>query len=81
MLGIGAYYFFKVQRAIRINILGGRSLNGWVTALSAQASDMSGWLLLGLPGAAYLRWITRRMDCNRITCWNLSKLEICGKKI
>jgi sodium/proline symporter len=35
-------------------ILGGRSLGSWVTALSAQASDMSGWLLMGLPGLAYL---------------------------
>jgi hypothetical protein len=34
-------------------ILGGRSLGGWVTAFSAQASDMSGWLLMGLPGLAY----------------------------
>jgi len=34
-------------------ILGGRSLGSGVTALSAGASDMSGWLLLGLPGAAY----------------------------
>ena len=35
-------------------ILGGRSLGSWVTALSAQASDMSGWLLMGLPGLAYV---------------------------
>jgi len=34
-------------------ILGGRSLGAWVTAFSAQASDMSGWLLMGLPGLAY----------------------------
>ncbi|MEZ5500671.1 MAG: sodium/proline symporter PutP [Steroidobacteraceae bacterium] len=34
-------------------ILGGRSLNSWVTAFSAQATDMSGWLLMGLPGLAY----------------------------
>lgn len=34
-------------------ILGGRRLNSFVTALSAEASDMSGWLLLGLPGYAY----------------------------
>lgn len=34
--------------------LGGRKLNGWVAALSAQASDMSGWLLMGLPGAIYM---------------------------
>lgn len=53
MLGIGGYYFSK-SKDLSDYILGGRSLNGWVTALSAQASDMSGWLLLGLPGAAYL---------------------------
>ncbi len=35
-------------------ILGGRRLGRWVTALSAGASDMSGWLLLGLPGYAYV---------------------------
>jgi sodium/proline symporter len=34
-------------------ILGGRTLGSWVTALSAQATDMSGWLLMGLPGLAY----------------------------
>ncbi len=33
--------------------LGGRKLGGWVAALSAQASDMSGWLLMGLPGSIY----------------------------
>jgi len=35
-------------------IIGGRRLNSFVTALSAEASDMSGWLLLGLPGYAYV---------------------------
>lgn len=34
--------------------LGGRTLGPWVTAMSAEASDMSGWLLMGLPGVAYL---------------------------
>ena len=34
--------------------LGGRKMSGFVAALSAQASDMSGWLLMGLPGAVYL---------------------------
>jgi sodium/proline symporter len=34
--------------------LGGRSLGPWVTAMSAEASDMSSWLLMGLPGLAYL---------------------------
>ena len=35
-------------------MIGGRGLNSWVAALSAQASDMSGWLLMGLPGSIYL---------------------------
>jgi sodium/proline symporter len=35
-------------------VLGGRKLGSWVTAMSAQASDMSGWLLIGLPGTAYV---------------------------
>ncbi|WP_240900911.1 sodium/proline symporter PutP [Thioalkalivibrio sp. XN8] len=39
---------------LRDYILGGRRLGRWTTALSAQASDMSGWLLLGLPGYAYV---------------------------
>ena len=34
--------------------LGGRNLGPWTTALSAEASDMSGWMLMGLPGVAYL---------------------------
>lgn len=40
--------------------LGGRSLGPWVTAMSAEASDMSGWLLMGLPGLAvgtYINWL------------------------
>ncbi len=53
MLSIGLYYYSK-SKGLSDYILGGRNLNSWVTALSAQASDMSGWLLLGLPGAAYL---------------------------
>ena len=53
MLGIG-WYFYNRTRDLSDYILGGRGLNRWVAALSAQASDMSGWLLLGLPGFAYL---------------------------
>jgi sodium/proline symporter len=47
------WYFYKKTANISYYILGGRSLNSWVASLSAQASDMSGWLLLGLPGLAY----------------------------
>ncbi|MFP4705492.1 MAG: sodium:solute symporter family transporter, partial [Spirochaetaceae bacterium] len=39
--------------------MGGRSLGRWVTALSAQAGDMSGWLLMGLPGAVPLMGTSR----------------------
>ncbi|WP_027722606.1 sodium/proline symporter PutP [Maridesulfovibrio zosterae] len=53
LLAVG-WYFYKRTTDIEGYILGGRGLGGWVTALSAQASDMSGWLLMGLPGAVYL---------------------------
>ena len=53
MLGIGIYAWTKTND-LSDYILGGRKLGHWTTALSAGASDMSGWLLLGLPGYAYL---------------------------
>lgn len=53
MLGIGVTAWRRT-RDLSDFILGGRHLGSWVTALSASASDMSGWLLLGLPGYAYL---------------------------
>ncbi|HHX34151.1 MAG TPA: sodium/solute symporter, partial [Gammaproteobacteria bacterium] len=52
MLGIGWVAYQRTQ-SLADYILGGRSLGPWSSALSASASDMSGWLLLGLPGAAY----------------------------
>jgi sodium/proline symporter len=52
MLGLGLYAYRRT-RDLSDFVLGGRSLGSWVTALSAGASDMSGWLLLGLPGFAY----------------------------
>ena len=53
MLGIGAIGYLGTKN-LSDYILGGRSLGSVVTALSAGASDMSGWLLMGLPGAVYL---------------------------
>ena len=53
MVGIGLYAY-KATNNFDDYILGGRSLGSVVTALSAGASDMSGWLLMGLPGAIYL---------------------------
>lgn len=52
MIVIGAKYAGQTQNS-EDYFLGGRNLNGWVAALSAQASDMSGWLLMGLPGSVY----------------------------
>ena len=53
LVGAGIYFFFKEKKeATQENyFLGGRSMGPWVTAMSAQASDMSAWLLMGLPGS------------------------------
>ena len=50
---IGLVYAKKANQSSENYFLGGRTLGPWVTALSAEASDMSGWLLMGLPGVAY----------------------------
>ena len=52
MIVIGAVCA-KSNNSTEDYFLGGRKLGGWVAALSAQASDMSGWLLMGLPGSIY----------------------------
>ena len=52
MLAIGIYSYLRTKN-VSDYLLGGRRLNCFTTALSAGASDMSGWLLLGLPGLAY----------------------------
>ena len=51
VIGLFAY---RATNSFDDYILGGRRLGSFVTALSAGASDMSGWLLMGLPGAIYL---------------------------
>ncbi|TQV84117.1 sodium/proline symporter PutP [Exilibacterium tricleocarpae] len=48
------YYAYRRTRDATDYFLGGRSLSPWVAAISAGASDMSGWLLIGLPGYAYV---------------------------
>lgn len=53
MLFIG-FYFYRKNKNTEDYFLGGRSLGPVVSALSAGASDMSGWLLMGLPGALYV---------------------------
>ena len=53
MLGIGVWAW-RSTKNFSDYILGGRSLGSFVTAMSAGASDMSGWLLMGLPGAIFV---------------------------
>ena len=53
LIGIGFYFSKRANESSENYFIGGRTLGPWVTAMSAEASDMSGWLLMGLPGVAY----------------------------
>ena len=54
MLGIGVYFFVKSKDGGEKDyFLGGRQMGPWVSALSAGASDMSAWVLMGLPASIY----------------------------
>lgn len=53
VIGIGVYYAKRAGESSDNYLIGGRSLGPWITAMGAEASDMSGWLLMGLPGVAY----------------------------
>ncbi len=75
LLGIG-FCFYRRSASIEDYLLGGRGMGSWVTALSAQASDMSGWLLMGLPGAIYLAgtgkvWIAVGLFIGTVLNWML----------
>ena len=77
VLYIGIYFFLKDRRtggSEKDYFLGGRRMNGWVTALSAGASDMSAWVLMGLPGSIYLYgmgqvWIAVGLLVGTVTAW------------
>lgn len=58
ILGIGVWSF-KRSKNMNDYFLGGRQLGSWTTAISAQASDMSGWLLMGLPGSILVGGLTQ----------------------
>ena len=75
MVGVGVFAY-RYTRNYSDYILGGRSLGGIVTALSVGASDMSGWLLMGLPGAVFLSgiseaWIAVGLILGSWLNWNL----------
>lgn len=75
MMAIGIYYWRK-QQSVSDYILGGRQLGPWVTSMSAEASDMSGWMLMGLPGYAYLSgleagWIALGLIVGTFINWKI----------
>ncbi|MDN5308396.1 MAG: sodium/proline symporter [Eubacteriaceae bacterium] len=80
LIGIGLYFYRKTS-SIEGFLLGGRGLGSWVTAISAQASDMSGWLLMGLPGAIYLGgapeiWIGIGLLIGTIVNWFITSARL-----
>ena len=75
VLSIGFYAYLKTKNATDY-FLGGRELSPAVSAISAGASDMSGWVLLGLPGYAYLAgleaaWISLGLVLGVAANWGL----------
>ena len=73
MMAIGIY-FYRRTRKMSDYILGNRKLGAWVTSLSAEASDMSGWMLMGLPGYAYVAglsagWIALGLAIGTFANW------------
>ncbi|MDO4744832.1 MAG: sodium/proline symporter, partial [Clostridia bacterium] len=76
VIGVGVYFFFKGGKNAgeKDYFLGGRKMGGWVAALSAGASDMSAWVLMGLPGAFYLYgmgqvWISVGLFIGTVCSW------------
>lgn len=76
VIGVGVYFFFKdrKQEGEKEYFLGGRNMGGWVAALSAGASDMSAWVLMGLPGSIYLYgvgkvWIAVGLLIGTVCAW------------
>ena len=73
MIGIGWLGYLRTT-TLGDYLLGGRRMNAFVTALSAGASDMSGWLLMGLPGAVVAAglselWLGLGLLCGSYLCW------------
>lgn len=77
VLAVGIVFFVKGRKSQggdKDYFLGGRQMNGWVAALSAGASDMSAWVLMGLPGSIYLYgmgqvWISVGLLIGTILAW------------
>jgi len=76
VIGIGVFFFLKnkADSGEKGFFLGDRKMNGFVSALSAGASDMSAWVLMGLPGAIYFKglgqvWISIGLAIGTVLAW------------
>ena len=74
MLGIGVFFFTRAKGGEKEFFLGGRQMGPWVTALSAGASDMSAWVLMGLPASIFAAgmgqtWIAIGLAIGYILSW------------
>ena len=77
VVGVGIFFFLKTRKGDTGEkgfFLGGRKMNGFVSALSAGASDMSAWVLMGLPGAIYAAglgqvWISIGLAIGTVLAW------------
>lgn len=90
VIGIGLYFFFRSKdKNEKDYFLGGRRMNGLVSALSAGASDMSAWVLMGLPGSIFLYglgrvWISIGLLIGTVCAWifvapKLRRYAICAE--
>lgn len=80
MLAIGVYAYKRTSSS-EDYFLGGRTLGPWPAALSAGASDMSGWLLLGLPGYAYAAGIESLWLAGGLLAGTYLNWLICAKRL
>ena len=91
MLGIGIFFFVKNRNGgEKTYFLGGREMGPWVAALSAGASDMSAWVLMGLPTSIYALglgqvWIPVGLAIGYTISWLLEaprlKILDCSKRL
>ena len=74
MLGVGVFFFTNAKGGEKEFFLGGRQMGPWVTALSAGASDMSAWVLMGLPASIFAAgmgqtWIAIGLAVGYVLSW------------
>ena len=80
MMAIGIFYYRRTKN-MSDYILGDRKLGAWVTSMSAEASDMSGWMLMGLPGYAYVAglnagWIALGLALGTFANWKFVAIRL-----